>query len=91
MTDPYLRASMSNEFIKLSCPQCDKRLKLSAQKKRRKIVCPKCEHVFALEGELEKAVSARDEDDANEFLQTLEKGSDLAKEVQEWIVYIIII
>ena len=66
---------MSNEFIKLSCPQCDKRLKLSAQKKRRKIVCPKCGHVFALEGELEKAASARDEDDSNEFLTPSEVRS----------------
>ena len=75
MTDPDLKASMSNEFIKLPCPQCDKRLKLSAQKKRRKIVCPKCGHVFALEGELEKAASARDEDDSNEFLNPSEVAS----------------
>ena len=66
---------MSNEFIKLSCPQCDKRLKLSAQKKRRKIVCPRCGHVFALEGELEKAASARDENDSNEFLNPAEVAS----------------
>ncbi|MCH2179080.1 MAG: hypothetical protein MK106_09770 [Mariniblastus sp.] len=40
---------MPQEFIKLPCPECGKRLKLVAQTKRKKIVCPSCGHVFRMQ------------------------------------------
>ena len=40
---------MSNDFIKLSCPGCGKRLKLPTRKLRPKIVCPTCQHTFSME------------------------------------------
>ncbi len=37
---------MSDEFIRLKCPECQKRLKIPRRKIARKIKCPKCELVF---------------------------------------------
>ena len=37
---------MSDEFIRLKCPECQKRLKIPRRKVARKIKCPKCELVF---------------------------------------------
>ncbi len=37
---------MSQKFIKLKCPECQKRLKVPGRKASRKIKCPKCETLF---------------------------------------------
>ncbi|MCH2183692.1 MAG: zinc-ribbon domain-containing protein [Mariniblastus sp.] len=37
---------MSQEFVKLKCPECQKRLKVPGRKASRKIKCPKCETLF---------------------------------------------
>lgn len=38
--------NMSDEFIRLKCPECQKRLKIPRRKAARKIKCPKCDLVF---------------------------------------------
>lgn len=40
---------MSQEFIKVRCPECQKRLKVPACKASRKIRCPQCETLFRSE------------------------------------------
>lgn len=40
---------MSQEFIKVKCPECQKRLKVPARKASRKIRCPECEALFRSE------------------------------------------
>lgn len=37
---------MNQDFVRLQCPDCSKKLKIPSAKARKKIVCPKCSQLF---------------------------------------------
>ena len=84
------KVSMPHEFIKLSCPKCDKRLKLLPQKKRKKVVCPQCGHVFRMNPQSDLAVAQQAignpfeelspaEVEAMQLSQDVSSGGDVAE------------